>query len=496
MGLDGGVLLPSAVALPFAAALAVLFFNERRKLFREAATFVAALATFYINLQLAKGVLQGENIHVRLLSLSEHWPLALYADELGAVFALLSSFLWLVTSLYNLGYVRHGALEHRSAYWAAFAVCLGAAEGIAYAQNFLTFLVFYEILTVATYPLVVHYRTPQALAAGRKYLVYTLSAGQALLVGAVWLSWRAPGEAFTPGGFLNHLAPQETLALFFLLFAGVAVKASVMPLHAWLPAAMEAPTPVSGLLHAVAVVKAGVFGVLRLCGFVFGVESLERCGAAQIVLFFAALTILLASLRALVEPNLKRRLAYSTISQLSYIVLGAVCGSVAAFFGAVFHMAAHGFMKITLFFAAGSSYLKSHETEIPKLEGLGRLQPITFSAFAVAALGLAGTPFWVGFISKWNLAWGAWEKSHFAAVGVLVLSALFNLAYFFPILKTAFFPKKPLPWRMQEVSWTLWLPLSLTAFLSVVLGVQPDAFFSFLTLARRAAEKAVAGGLL
>ena len=283
------------------------------------------------------------------------------------------------------------------------------------------------------------------------------------------------------------------LALVFAAgLIGVGAKAAIMPLHSWLPAAMVAPTPVSALLHAVAVVKAGTFGCVRLVHYVFGVDLLRAMGADTVLAALAALTILLASVRALGEQNLKRRLAYSTVSQLSYIVLGAAIGSMAAVAGAMFHIVAHGFMKITLFFCAGAIYIKTHKLEIPDLAGLGRQMPITFGAFTLGALGLAGTPLCVGFISKWQLGAGALESGQAVFLGVLVASGILNFAYFFPVVYTAFFGRPGEAVRYDEANTALWAPLALTALVSLILGIYPNAGLQFYDLAWAAAESVMA----
>ena len=437
-------------------------------------------------------VLRGVAYDTRPLEIVPGFALHLRTDPMGMVFALLASALWIVTSLYSIGYMRSGGYKHQTGYYASFAVCVSSAIGIAFAANLVTFFVFYEILTVATYPLVVHRRTDEAVAGGRKYLAYTLVAGQLLLVAIVCTAMIAPGTEFTAGGFLAGRATDGVLrGLFVLFIAGVGVKAAIMPLHGWLPAAMVAPTPVSALLHAVAVVKAGTFGCLRIVGFVFGVDLMRELGLDVMLAFAAGLTIVLGSLRALGEDHLKRRLAYSTVSQLSYIVLGAALGSLHALVGAVFHIAAHGFMKITLFFCAGSIYTKTHKEYIRDMAGLGKSMPVTFGAFTIGALGLAGMPLIAGFVSKWNLGLGALEALHPVYVGVLVLSGVLNFAYFFPIVWTGFYGGSPGPFSFKEAGPLLWVPLSITAIVSVVLGVAPDAVLSFYRLAWLAAESIV-----
>lgn len=462
---------------------------------RELVTLVAAVSKFAIVLSMLPAVLDGGVVSSRVLALAPNVSLHLKADALGMVFALLASGLWILTSIYSIGYMRSGGYAHQTGYYSSFALCLSSAIGIAFAANLLTFVVFYEILTVATYPLVIHRRNEEAIAGGRKYLFYTLVAGQALLVAVAWTSYLVPGAVFVPGGFLQGAASGTTLSVLFVLFiAGIGVKAAIMPLHGWLPAAMVAPTPVSALLHAVAVVKAGTFGCLRIVGFVFGVDLLHDLGLDVVLALTAGITIVLGSVRALGESHLKRRLAYSTVSQLSYIVLGAALGSLHAIAGAIFHIAAHGFMKITLFFCAGSIYTRTHKENIPDLDGLGRTMPVTFAAFTLGALGLAGMPLLAGFLSKWNLGTGAIEARAPIYLGILVLSGVLNFAYFFPIVHRAFFRGAARGVRFDEPSAALWVPLGVTAIASVVLGIAPDFALSFYQLAAIAADSIVSLG--
>jgi multicomponent Na+:H+ antiporter subunit D len=482
-----------AILVSLVAAGLILLCGRRPNL-REAWTFIAAIGKFSLVLSLVPLVVHGGTVESTRLDLVHGLALHLRVDLFGLIFALLASALWIVTSVYSVGYMRGGHYTHQTGYFASFAVCVSAAIGIAFSANLMTLFIFYEILTLATYPLVVHDRTDEAIAGGRKYLVYTLCAGQCLLIAIVWTHAIAPGEPFQPGGFLAGKAPFGVLAVLFTLFIlGVGVKAAIMPLHSWLPAAMVAPTPVSALLHAVAVVKAGTFGCVRVVHYVFGVNLLRDMGADVVLASAAAITILLASIRALGESNLKRRLAYSTVSQLSYIVLGAALASTAAVAGAMFHIVAHGFMKITLFFCAGAIYIKTHKLEIPDLAGLGRQMPITFGAFTLGALGLAGTPFFVGFVSKWNLGLGAVQAGHPIFLAVLVTSGLLNFAYFFPIVYSAFFGQPEQQIRYSEASALLWLPLAITAAISLILGVAPNAGPAFYALAWHAAERAVSG---
>jgi multicomponent Na+:H+ antiporter subunit D len=485
---------PLLAVLVSLLAAGLILLTPRRANVREAWTFLAAMSKFVLLLSLLPVALAGGVIDSGSMQLLPGLRLQLRADLFGLLFALLASGLWIITSLYSIGYMRAGNYGHQTGYFASFAVCLSAAIGLAFAANLLTFFIFYEILTLATYPLVVHDRTDEAIAAGRKYLVYTLGAGQLLLLAVVWTECLVPEAQFQPGGFIADKAPAGVLTLLFVLFIlGVGVKAAIMPLHGWLPAAMVAPTPVSALLHAVAVVKAGTFGCVRIVHYVFGVELLRGIGLDMVLASVAASTILLASIRALGEQNLKRRLAYSTVSQLSYIVLGAALGSVAALAGAMFHIVAHGFMKITLFFCAGAIHIKTHTLEIPDLAGLGRQMPITFGAFTLGALGLAGTPLCVGFISKWNLGLGALQAGHAVFLAVLVTSGLLNFAYFFPIVYSAFFGKPHTAIRYDEAGLALTLPLAITAAVSIILGVYPNAGLAFYQLAWAAAARALSG---
>jgi multicomponent Na+:H+ antiporter subunit D len=489
--------LVAAVLVSLAAA-ALIAASGRWPNLREAWTLLAAAIKIVLVASLLPDVLDGRTIETAPLEMVPGLALHLRADPLGLLFALVASSLWLLTSIYSIGYMRGGHYTHQTSYFASFAVCVSATIGIAFAANLVTFFIFYEILTIATYPLVIHNRTPEAIRSGRMYLAYTLIAGQALLVAAVWAQSLAPGASFQPGGFLPAGTPMAGL-LLLLFIVGIGVKAGIMPLHGWLPAAMVAPTPVSALLHAVAVVKAGAFGCLRVVGFVFGVDLLRDIGADVILAMAAAATILVASLRALGEGHLKRRLAYSTIGQLSYIVLGAALGSTAALAGAMFHIAAHGAMKITMFFCAGAIYIRTHLEQIRDLDGIGRRMPITMAAFTLCSFGLAGLPLLAGFISKWNLGVGAVQAGHPVYVGVLITSGVLNFAYFFPIVYAAFFrePAAGGHGPAGDNGPAMTAPLAITAGIALVLGIFPNAGLSLYELAWQAARSvtASAGGL-
>lgn len=478
---------------PLAAAL--IFASGRRPNLREAWTIAASLLQVALVLSMIPAVLAGETFEINLLPLASGFDLVLKADALGMVFASVAAILWVVTSIYSIGYMRALKEEHQTGYYAAFAICIFAAMGLSFAANPLTFLVFYEVLTIATYPLVAHKRTPEAIRAGRMYLAYTLSAGLALILAVGWIQTLLGAHAFTPGGFLTTaVAGRGTLtALFVLFMLGVGVKASIMPLHAWLPVAMIAPTPVSALLHAVAVVKAGVFGVVRVTMYIFGADTLSELGFNLPLAVIAAFTILVASVIALTQDNLKRRLAYSTISQLSYIVLGVALLSQAGVTASVLHIANHAFMKITLFFVAGAVYAHLHVTNVSEMRGIGRAMPWTMGAFAIGAFGLVGIPPLPGFVSKWWLGLGALQAGEVAFLLVLVGSALLNALYFFPIIWQAFFARSERFTRYDEAGFALVGPPVFTAVASIILGLVPTFGPNFWGLAQRVTS-AVLGG--
>ncbi|AWB26760.1 proton-conducting transporter transmembrane domain-containing protein [Halococcoides cellulosivorans] len=428
-----------AVLVPLIAVVPILA-SRRRPNVREAWTLGTAVTTFGVVASMVPGVLAGQIYVTSLGAVVPGVDFALRADALGVLFAALASLLWIATSLYSIGYMR-GLDEHsQTRYFAAFAGSIAAAMGVAFAANLLVLFVFYELLTVATYPLVVHDETEEARAAGRKYLAYTFGGGVAVLAGTILVSSLAGTVAFTPGG-IDGLGGDPVLAraAFTLLAAGFGVKAALMPVHSWLPDAMVAPTPVSGLLHAVAVVKSGVFGISRVVLDVFGPETVRDLGMGLPLAAVAAITLVTASVIALRQDNLKRRLAYSTISQLSYIVLGLGVLGPAALAGGLLHIPAHAFMKLTLFFCAGAIHVETHTDDISQMAGIGKRMPGTMAAFGVAALGMAGIPLLAGFVSKWYLMIGTLDAGHLVFTGALVLSGVLNVAYFWPIVYRAFF---------------------------------------------------------
>jgi len=479
------LMLAATVLTPTVAAGLVVA-TRRRPDLREACSLAAAAVLVALVVSLVPAVRRGDEVRLELWDVVAGLTLALRLDALGMIFALLAAGLWLITTVYAIGYVRGNAEANQTRFFASFAVCLSAVMGLALADNLLTFFVFYELLTVATYPLVTHKGTPEAAAAGRRYLAYLLTGGAALLLGMATVHSAVGHLDFTAGGFVaDHMSRGEIVAVAALFTVGFGSKAAMMPLHRWLPSAMVAPTPVSALLHAVAVVKAGVFGFARVIGHVIGPETLQEAGAAVVLATLASITIVVASLVALFQDNLKRRLAYSTIAHLSYIVLGLSLVTAAGWTGGLFHIVNHAALKITLFFCAGALYVHLRVDRVSQLDGVGRRMPVTLGAFAVASVGLAGLPPMGGFVSKLYLVIGAADAGQPAFVAVMLVSGVLTAGYLFPIVFRAFFrplaPDSPAAGR-GEASMLMVAPLAITAVLGLVLGFGDVAgFFDLAT---------------
>jgi NADH-quinone oxidoreductase subunit L/multicomponent Na+:H+ antiporter subunit D len=430
----------AAVLISVIGTVAIIGAHRRPNL-REAVTLAVSLGKFGIIASMIPGVLAGDVYVWSLGSFVVDIAFELRADSLGILFATLASLLWIVTSLYSIGYMR-GLDEHgQTRYFASFAMSLSAAVGIAFASNLIVLYVFYEVLTVATYPLVAHDETAEARAAGRKYLAYTFGGGVVVLAGAVLVYLLTGTVSFSSGGIAALAAsdPAFARAAFALLAAGFGVKAGLMPLHSWLPDAMVAPTPVSGLLHAVAVVKSGVFGISRVILDVFGPETVADLGVGLPLAAVATVTLLAASVIALRKDHLKRRLAYSTVSQLSYIVLGLSILSPEAITGGLLHIPAHAFMKLALFFCAGIIHVETHTDYISDMAGIGKRMPVTMAAFTVAAAGMAGIPLVAGFVSKFYILVGTVSTGEYVFAVALLVSGVLNIAYFWPVVYQAFF---------------------------------------------------------
>lgn len=459
------------LATSVSAGVVIFLLPEQRHVTRGFLNLGAAVLKVILVCVMLWGVYQGYGYETRF-TITADVDFVLRADALAVIFAGLSSVLWLCTTVYAIGYLEHS--PNRSRFFGFFSLCVASTLGIAMAGNLFTFLLFYEILTLSTYPLVVHRGTESALRAGRNYLAYTLTGGMVLLFAVVWLHSIAGDLNFVHGGHYAALTGQPDPALFWifaLLIGGLGVKAAVVPLHGWLPQAMVAPAPVSALLHAVAVVKAGAFGIVRVIYDIFGVSFASAHSLLVPLSWLAAFTIIYGSLRALSQSDLKRRLAFSTVSQVSYIILGVSLMGPLGTIGGVVHLLHQGIMKVTLFFCAGNFAETLGIHRIEELDGAGRRMPLTSLAFTVGVLGMIGLPPLAGFISKWYLGLGALEAGMPWVIAVLILSSLLNGAYFLPLVHRLWFRPQSGPWpdeqhlgRYETSLWLLLPPLVTTLF--------------------------------
>jgi len=480
--------LASLLVIPLLAA------SKRSPNLREAWTLAAAVLKFLVVASMLPLVLGGAQFAYTIAPVLPGYPIQLRVDALGILFALVSSSLWMVTSLYSIGYMR-GLQEHaQTRYYCFFALSLSATVGVAFSANLLTLYLFYEILSLSTYPLVTHHQDSEARSSGRKYLFFILGTSICMVLPAMIFIANKTGtlEFASQGIAAGRIEPQTTTILVLLFIFGFA-KAAIMPFHAWLPAAMVAPTPVSALLHAVAVVKVGVFCIIRVLTNIFGTELLTGLGMSTLICTIAACTVLVSSMIALSQDGLKRRLAFSTIGQLSYIVLGVALLSQSGMVGGMLHIVMHAFGKITLFFCAGAIFVGAGVKNISQMTGIGKRMPFTMTAFFIGSLSVIGLPPCGGFISKWHLVIGTVEAGQFVMLAVLLFSSLLNAAYFLPIVYRAFFcrPEESLfTGPVDEApTWCLVPPL-LTAALSIVLFFYPQPF---LQLAQQAVRGILGG---
>jgi len=485
--MNGGLLL-AALGTSLLAAVVIFLLPERAFRARTGVNLGAAVIKLSLVAWMVWGLRLGHEYAVAFPVL-EGLPFVLRADALGIMFAGLSSLLWLFTTVYAIGYLEDS--PNRKRFFGFFSLCVASTLGISLAGNLFTFLIFYELLTLSTYPLVVHRGTAKALAAGKVYLRFTLTAGLVLMIGMVALYALAGDIRFGQREILAGLGPEHQpllVGLFWLLVAGFGVKAALVPLHGWLPRAMVAPAPVSALLHAVAVVKAGAFGIVRLVYDIYGIELSAELGVLHGLVAVAAVTIVFGSLRALAQQELKPRLAYSTVSQVAYIVLGVGLFGPLGTIAALSHLLHQGLMKVTLFFCAGNYAEELGIHRIDELDGAGRRMPLTSLAFTVGALGMIGVPPVVGFLSKWYLGIGAIQAGMPWVIAVLVTSSLLNAAYFLPILGRLWF--RPGPdhgvgaWpgerrlgRFETHAWLL-VPTMATALFSLMAGMLAGMPFS------------------
>ncbi len=430
-----------SMIFPLMACVSNLLHGENRPNLRDTVTFLCALATFACVL----GILftNGNTTTEPVLpwSVMPGLDLAFNIEPLGLLFALIASGLWCVTHLYAVGYMRGNKEKNHGRFFAAFSFSISATLAIAFSSNLFSLFVFYEVLTLATYPLVAHKGTEESKRGARTYLAILMGASIALLlVAVIWTYVLAGTLDFTPGGILSGNVEAGLATVLLALFAFGIGKAALMPFHRWLPAAMVAPTPVSALLHAVAVVKAGVFSILKVGVYIFGIDFLTETNASEWLMWLAAFSILAASVVAMTKDNLKSRLAYSTVSQLSYITLGVALATSMGVLGGGLHIAMHAFGKITLFMCAGAIYVATHKTNISQMNGLGRAMPITYGAFLVGALSIIGLPPLGGSWSKWYLMVGAADTGQVIMIAVLMISSLLNVVYLIgPVAKGFYF---------------------------------------------------------
>jgi len=472
------------------AVIPILVLRKESSL-REGATFLAGVLMLGFVVSMIPDVRAGKVLECTLVQITTEVPIKFRVDGLGLLFALVASSLWIVTSLYSVGYMRALKEHSQTRFYVFFAVSLSATMGVAFAGNLLTLYLFYEMLSLATWPLVTHHQDKEARTGGRKYLAYLLGTSVGFALPALvfcYVKASASGLEFSTAGFLagNLTNGTEALVLLLLFTFGFS-KAGLMPFHSWLPGAMVAPTPVSALLHAVAVVKVGVFCIIRVFTGVFGVDLLENLDIAIVVAWIAAFTIITSSLIALTQDNLKRRLAFSTIGQLAYIILGVALLTDHAVQGSVLHIAMHAAGKITLFMCAGAIFVATGKKYASEMIGIGRRMPITMAAFFIGALSVIGLPPTGGFVSKWNLVLGAVEADQLALVGVLIVSSLLNIAYLLPLVWKAFYVPEGVETEFdkggrQEAPWPCVVPLCLTAAACIVLFIKPDLLIELTAL--------------
>ncbi|MFO1498760.1 MAG: monovalent cation/H+ antiporter subunit D family protein [Verrucomicrobiota bacterium] len=474
-----------AILTPLLGAGLVMAAGKRPNV-REACSFLAAATLFLITVSLVPEIRGGRTLHWTICQLLPNLSLSLRADALSMIFAVSASFLWILTVFYSAGYMR-GLEEHaQTRFNTCFALALFGAIGCAFSDNLLTLYLFYEIVSVTTYPLVAHHQDEEGYEGAKKYLTYLTTTAKGLILPAMVVLYVLTGSLDFADNIRTGVIPPNVhhglvTVLYVCCILGFA-KNGIMPLHHWLPGAMVAPTPVSALLHAVAVVKVGVFSTVRVMLYTFGVNTMDALHLGLPTAYFVSFTILTASVIALSKDNLKLRLAYSTVSQLSYVILGVALLKPAGIEGGLIHIANHAFSKITLFFCAGAIYVATHKKNISEMGGLGRAMPFTFGAFAVASLSMIGAPPVAGFVTKWYLLLGAMDAGSLLIILVLVTSTILNVAYFAPVVYQGFFGTPPATdagHTFAEAHPAMVIPLSITAAISLGIGLYPDFFMSF-----------------
>ena len=499
------VMLQLAIVIPLLTTFGIFVAGKHPNI-RESVTITASIILLYIVINLYQSITSGKTASVFWWELIPSLSISFSIEPLGMLFALIASFLWLITTFYAIGYMRSHQEENQTRFYACFALAISAVMGIAFAENLFTLFIFYEVLTLSTYPLVTHAGTEKAKQGGRVYLGILLSTSIAFFLLAIACTWFITGTLdFKQGGIFDANVDKTVAGALLVLFIFGIGKAAIMPFHRWLPAAMVAPTPVSALLHAVAVVKAGVFTILKVCVFIFGLDLLAILPTTQFLLYLAGASVLLASIVAMRQDNLKARLAYSTVSQLGYITIGALLATSSGVIGSSMHIATHAFGKITLFFCAGAILVAAHKSKISEMRGLGRQMPLTMMAFFIASLSIIGVPPAAGTWSKWFLLMGTMEAEQWTLMVVLMLSSLLNIAYLLPIPFHAFFSNTlsenqgrsaskgdPLNLdsdldhtqtqaQIKEAPWPSLIAISITTLGCLILFIYPQPLFDLAT---------------
>ncbi|MDA9248340.1 monovalent cation/H+ antiporter subunit D family protein [Amylibacter sp.] len=481
--IDTITLIYCAMLFPVLAMAGNMAFSGAKNV-RDTFTLLCAILTFFSVVMILYNVGNNVTEPVSLFNVFPGIDIAFNVEPLGLLFAIIASGLWILTHIYGVGYMRGNNEKHHARFFACFCIAISSVIGIAFASNMFTLFLFYEILTVSTYPLVAHKGTSESIRGARVYLSILIGTSIVLQLTAIIWTYVLTGTLdFTQGGILEGKISDWVVPILLALYAFGIGKAALMPFHKWLPAAMVAPTPVSALLHAVAVVKAGVFTMLKIGIYIFGIDFLSDTGASEWLMWLAAYSIIAASVVAMYQDNLKKRLAYSTISQLSYITLGMALANSMGALGGGMHIAMHAMGKITLFMCAGSIYVKYHKTEISEMSGLGRVMPITFLAFFIGALSIIGLPPLGGSWPKFLLIMGAINTEHYIIIAVLMLSSLLNVAYLMPIVGRAFFSPNlnSSVGKYNEAPILCWLPPAITAIGCIVLFFYAGILQDFLT---------------
>ncbi len=476
-----------SIGIVFASSILIMASRKSPNI-REFWSIGGAVLTFLSVMYMVPIIWEGGVIKYTLSTIAPGISLNFRVDALSLIFGIVSSFLWIFASIYNIGYMRTLKEHAQTRYYTCFAAAIVGAQGVSYSGSIFTLYLFYEIISLFTYPLVAHHQDKDGYAGAKKYVIYLVGTSKGFLLPAVILTYVMTGTLDFADNIHTGIFPAGSDSIWvtvtYVLFIAGFAKAAIMPLHNWLPSAMVAPTPVSALLHAVAVVKAGVFSISRVMLSTFGTNILQDLGIGMVTAYVVSFTILVASIIALTKDDLKARLAYSTVSQLSYIVLGIALLDNTGVMGGIIHIVNHGFSKITLFFCAGAIFVATSKRKISEMAGIGYAMPFTMGAFAIASLSMIGVPPVAGFVTKWYLLNGALEISSIPIVAVLMVSSLLNAGYFVPVTIKAFFQGKKETWTtagIKEAPLTMVIPLTITALISVGLGFYPDFFVHLIS---------------